>query len=140
MLPSSSANAVSHQAGGWVRRAARCALVSALLVTGITLSGCIANPWTPRAPGPREPGPFDNTPGAPTTGRVPDDTPPSAPSRAWRKAVAAKEPPARLVAADGTSCAVSEERYARVAVGDVVWCIWEEPEARAPVAAAFRQS
>ena len=129
MFPLSPANVIGRQAGGWYRRAARRALVSTLLTTGVALTGCISSPWAPRAPGPREPGPFDKTPGAPTTNRAPVEAPPSAPSRAWRKAVAAKEPPARLLAADGTSCAVSEERFARVAVGDVVWCVWEEPEA-----------
>ena len=31
---------------------------------------------------------------------------------------------------DGTSCTVSEARYAEIAVGYVVWCLWVEEETK----------
>ena len=40
------------------------------------------------------------------------------------KAVEGTEPPNRLVARDGTSCAVSEKKYQSTALGASVWCTW----------------
>ena len=40
------------------------------------------------------------------------------------KAVAGKESANRLVARDGTSCAVSEKKYLSTALGASVWCTW----------------
>jgi hypothetical protein len=40
------------------------------------------------------------------------------------KAVQDKQPPARLLARDGTSCVVSEQKYESTALGASVWCIW----------------
>ena len=40
------------------------------------------------------------------------------------KAVEGKESPNRLVARDGTSCAVSEKKHQSTALGASVWCTW----------------
>ena len=100
--------------------------VMLLVVAGLYVTGCIANPWTRRPSGPPTPGRVGGTPALPSPDQPTVQVPPSAPSRVWRKTVAAKKVPTRLVANDGTVCEVSEERYARVALGDLVWCIWEE--------------
>jgi hypothetical protein len=42
-----------------------------------------------------------------------------------RKTVAAKEPPSRLVAVDGTVCTVSGDKFESVKVDEKVWCGWE---------------
>ena len=41
-----------------------------------------------------------------------------------RKTVAAKEPPGRLIAVDGTFCIVPAPRFESAEVGDRVWCTW----------------
>lgn len=40
------------------------------------------------------------------------------------KPVVAKEPPTSLIAADGTRCLVSEQKYRDTALGSPVWCFW----------------
>jgi hypothetical protein len=40
------------------------------------------------------------------------------------KSVQGKTPPTRLIARDGTSCTVSEEKYDATALGNSVWCAW----------------
>jgi hypothetical protein len=40
------------------------------------------------------------------------------------KSVQGKTPPRRLIAGDGTSCTVSEEKYDSTAIGNSVWCAW----------------
>jgi hypothetical protein len=40
------------------------------------------------------------------------------------KSIQEKRPPKRLVARDGTSCYVSEQKYASTALGESAWCIW----------------
>jgi hypothetical protein len=97
-----------------------------LLVASVSSAGCVGTLWPRRPSGPRDPGPFRKPAGVPAPIEPEVSVPPSAPSPVWRKAVAAKEPPTRLVASDGTTCAVTEERYARAAVGDVVWCVWQK--------------
>ena len=42
-----------------------------------------------------------------------------------RKRVAGKQDPNLLLAEDGTSCAVTANRYRDVAVGDHVVCVWQ---------------
>jgi uncharacterized protein YceK len=41
-----------------------------------------------------------------------------------RKMVRDKQEPQELIAADGTRCVVSSDRFARVHAGDRVWCVW----------------
>ena len=40
--------------------------------------------------------------------------------------VAAKREPNHLVATDGSTCATTESRFARVERGDRVWCLWRD--------------
>lgn len=40
------------------------------------------------------------------------------------KTVSAKEPPATLVAIDGSLCRTTARKYEDVKVGDRVWCYW----------------
>jgi hypothetical protein len=40
------------------------------------------------------------------------------------KPVASKESPTALLAADGTRCLVTEEKYRNTALGERVWCFW----------------
>ena len=42
------------------------------------------------------------------------------------KTVASKEEPSRLIASDGSICHTSPERYARVSIGEEVWCHWSD--------------
>ena len=42
-----------------------------------------------------------------------------------RKRVTAKQEPNLLVAADGTSCPVTAERYREINVGDHEGCVWQ---------------
>jgi hypothetical protein len=42
-----------------------------------------------------------------------------------RKRVTAKQEPNLLLAADGTSCAVTAERYREINVGDHEGCVWQ---------------
>lgn len=43
-----------------------------------------------------------------------------------KKIVREKQPErATLLAHDGTWCSVGEKRYARIRVGDRVWCAWQ---------------
>ncbi|MFL5383864.1 MAG: hypothetical protein ACJ8GN_15190 [Longimicrobiaceae bacterium] len=43
-----------------------------------------------------------------------------------RKMVAAKREPNHLVATDGSTCATTGSRFARVERGDRVWCLWRD--------------
>jgi hypothetical protein len=47
-----------------------------------------------------------------------------------RKLVAAKREPNHLVATDGSTCATSDSRFARVERGDRVWCLWRDERDR----------
>jgi hypothetical protein len=40
------------------------------------------------------------------------------------KRVAQKEPPATLIAKDGSWCTVGEDRYRMIKIDDSVWCGW----------------
>ncbi|MCA1791143.1 MAG: hypothetical protein LC667_15190 [Thioalkalivibrio sp.] len=40
------------------------------------------------------------------------------------KTVSAKEEPVTLIAADGTVCVVTGDKFNRVKTGDRVWCNW----------------
>jgi hypothetical protein len=78
-------------------------------VTGALLAGCAAAPT--RVSTGRPPGAVRLERGTPL---------------GWAtKQVATKEPPATLVATDGTVCRVAEERYARTDAGAVVACEWQ---------------
>ena len=106
----------------------RASLMAVGVLCVLSLAACVTVPWTRRAPDPRDAGTVSTGPELPTPRRPGVEAPREPHERAWRKAVAAKEPPTRLVAHDGTSCTVSEARYAEIAVGYVVWCFWVEPE------------
>lgn len=41
-----------------------------------------------------------------------------------RKLVVAKQPPADLIAEDGTRCLTTEGRFKRARVGTEAWCVW----------------
>lgn len=43
------------------------------------------------------------------------------------KRVAMKNPPQELVATDGTTCIVNEDRFDRTEIGDLVACAWSDP-------------
>jgi hypothetical protein len=47
-----------------------------------------------------------------------------------RKMVAGKREPNHLVATDGSSCATTDSRFARVQRGDRVWCLWRDEAGR----------
>ena len=56
-----------------------------------------------------------------------------APRRAYptgfgQKPIQGKTPPTRLVAQDGTSCVVSQEKYDSAVPGTSVWCTWLDPD------------
>ena len=51
------------------------------------------------------------------------DSPPL-PDRWGHKTVEGKEPPARLLARDGTSCTVSKKKFESTVLGASVWCAW----------------
>ena len=55
-----------------------------------------------------------------------------APSRGTQgfgpKSVEGKQPPTRLIARDGTTCVVSEKKYAAAALGTSVWCTWVDTD------------
>ena len=43
------------------------------------------------------------------------------------KAVVGKQPPNLLIAQDGSQCTVPQEKYAQVALGRPMVCIWGDP-------------
>ena len=93
-------------------RCARAGLVVLALVVGTAACG---SPRPLAIPG-RDGGPRQT--GASRTGRNPRDV------RMDAKRVAGKEPPATLIAEDGTRCVVTEGRYRETEIGDEAWCVW----------------
>ena len=89
-------------------------LCAAVVVSLLATSAC-----TPR----RAPG-VDPFPGRDRSGATPAAPARGRPEGYARKKVEGKQPPQRLVAKDGTSCTVSEEKYNSTVLGDDVWCTW----------------
>jgi len=96
----------------------RCALVVPSLV--LTLAACHkSNPLTRPVPGTRGGTiqPVGSARGSATA---------SSRTQVTRREVAAKEEPATLYATDRSHCKVPPDRFKDIAVGEKVWCSWED--------------
>lgn len=88
----------------------------------VMLSGCAPSAGSGIRPGVAVIPPEHGVGGQPTTSAGPRKT--TAEMPVFRKRVEAKEDPSILIARDRTKCAVSEDRYKKIKVGDNVTCAW----------------
>ncbi|HEY0810657.1 MAG TPA: hypothetical protein VGD49_10880, partial [Longimicrobiales bacterium] len=90
--------------GGWLVRISATVKTAAVLLvlTALMGSGCL----------PRQ---FQNDSSIKSSGSL------------GRKPVVGMREPTYLIAIDGTECTVSKKKFAKVKVGDAVFCLWSSP-------------